>query len=162
MDKKQTAALKYMICMAKNEPELSKRVLLFLIDRSRGLTKEVCLSIAEGEFTADEISEAGIGVGNMQSVSGTTHINQLLAVGGTKLSFSVHYGHIDPFKKGTGRLNTTGQMSEIAKPMRYTWWLADKYYSSRARLVRTDRSVLDVISLDKDGYFKQFFRNRLG
>ena len=164
---KQIAALKYMIFRAKNENEISKRVLAFLIDQSEGLTKEVCISlVADREgYTAEEIRAAGHGVGSMESGNGSTHVHELLDAMGSELNFSVHYGDFDssrsddPFISdgqfaGWSRHQVTrpGLVREDM-PMRYTFWLSKKNYSRQATLVGATRQKLEQIDLAKPGLY---------
>ena len=164
---KQIAALRYMSFNAKNGTELSKRVLALLIESSEELTKEVCTSlVADREgYTADEISAAGHGVGNMESCNGTTHIDQILHAMGSELSFSVHYGDFDPTRTDDP-FNTDGMFagwdrSQVSRdglisegmPLRYTFWLSKKNYSRQAKLVVATREELDQINLEKPGLY---------
>lgn len=165
---KQIAALRYMIFNAKDGTELSKRVLAFLIESSERLTKEVCLSlVADREgYTADEISAAGYGVGNMESCNGTTHIDQILHAMGSELGVSVHYGDFDPARTDdpfnsdgqfTGwdrsRVSRPGQIRE-GMPLRYTFWLSKQDYSRQATLVVATREELEQINLKKPGLYR--------
>ncbi len=149
---KQISALRYMIFSAKNGTELSMRVLAFLIESSEEFTKEVCLSlVADREgYTADEISAAARGVDAMVSCNGTTHLQELLAVMGSDLHSSFHYGDFDPAR--TDRPfncdEDLGLFSENMPP-RYTFWLAKKHYSKQATLVVATREELERIDLNK-------------
>ncbi|MEK7662343.1 MAG: hypothetical protein AAB355_02525 [Patescibacteria group bacterium] len=164
---KQISALRYMIFNAKNGTELSKRVLAFLIESSEELTKEVCLSlVADREgYTADEISAAGHGVGSMESCNGTTHLDQILHVMGSELSFSIHYGDFDPTRTDDP-FNSDGMFggwdrSQVTRPglilegmpLRYTFWLSKKNYSRQAALVVATREELEQIDLKKPGLY---------
>lgn len=158
---KQISALRYLIFIAKDGTELSKRVLAFLIESSEGLTKDVCVSlVADREgYTADEIVNAGYGFDNMNSCNSTTHLNQILHVMGSELTSSVHYGDFNPAPTGDP-FNCDGifagydrssvirpGLANVGMPLRYTFWLAKKkvlttsntcsYYSQRARKDRS-------------------------
>lgn len=164
---RQIAALKFMIFIAKNGTEVSKRVLAFLIDQSEELTREVCLTLVvnrEG-YTADEINAAAHGVGGMQSGGGTTHLNELLEAMGCGMIFSIHYGDFDP-SRGSDPFNNDGQfagasISQVVEPgviregmpLRYTFWLAQQRYSRQATLVVTTREELEQIDLKKSGLY---------
>ncbi len=169
---KQIAALRYMIFIAKNGTELSKRVLAFLIESSEGLTKDVCLSlVADREgYTGDEIHAAGCGVGGMQSSNGTTHLNELLDVMGSKLTFSVHYGDFDPTRIDDP-FNNDGQfpgcrLSQVSRPglirkdmpIRYTFWISREEYSRQATLVFTPREEHEQIDLERPGLYPSLER----
>ena len=164
---KQIAALKYMIFVAKNGTELSKRVLGFLIDQSKELTKEVCLTlVADREgYTADEVNAAAYGVDAMKNCNYTTHLNQLLHVMGSELTFSIHYGDFDPARIDDP-FNSDGQFvgwdeSQVSRPgliregmpLRYTFWLSKQLYSRQATLVVAKREKLEQIDLEKPGLY---------
>lgn len=164
---KQIAALKYIIFKAQNGTELSKRVLAYLIDKSEGLTKEVVLTLVANRegYKADEISKAALGVGEMQSSGGPTHINALLDVMGTELKFSFHYGDFDP-NRTDDPLNCDGQFPGVPEhklsrpglgrkgmPLRYTFWISKENYSRKATLIVTTREELDQINLKKPGLY---------
>lgn len=164
---KQIAALKYMIFKARNVNGLSKRVLVFLIESSERLTKEVCLSlVADREgYTADEIKVAAYGVHDMQSSNGATHVDQILHVMGSELGFSFHYGDFDPARTDD-RFNNDGQLASFNRsqvtrdgliregmPLRYTFWLSKESYSREAVLVTPTREDLEQINLEKPGLY---------
>lgn len=164
---KQIAALKYMIFIAKNGTDLSKRVLAFLIDQSEELTKDVCLTlVADREgHTADEIRAAAHGVHGMGSCNGTTHLDQLLHVMGSKFSFLYHYGDFDPDRIGNP-FSSAGQFAGCSSaqvsnpellregmPLRYTFWLSEESYSRHATLVVATREELEQIDLKKPGLY---------
>ena len=164
---KQIAALRYMIFNAKNGTELSKRVLAFLIDQSEKLTKEICLTLVANRegYTADEISDAAYGVHGMKSCNGTTHLDQIFHVMGSKFGFSYHYGDYDPARiddpfnsagqfAGCGvRSVTDPELVREGMPLRYTFWLSKKNYSRQAALVIATREELEQINLEKPGLY---------
>lgn len=164
---KQVAALKYLIFKAKDGTETSKRILAFLIEQSDRFTQEVCCTLTEGHegFSGEEIHEAAIGVGSMQSSNCTTHIDQVLQVMGCRFSFSVHYGDFNPARKGDpfntdgifaglpeDRVTRPGQVRE-GLPCRYTFWLSREPYSRKANRVRVKRATLNQIDLLKPGLY---------
>ena len=164
---KQIAALKYMIFNAKNGTELSKRVLAFLIDQSEELTIEVCLTLVANRegYTADEISAAAHGVRGMKSCNGTTHLDQILRVMGSELSFSYHYGDFDP-ARSADPFSSDGQFADwssaqVSKPellregmpLRYTVWLSKQNYSRQANLLVATREEFKQIDLAKPGLY---------
>src|SRR3989344_2981903 len=108
----QVSALKYLIAHSRGASDLAKRILFFLLDRSNGLTEEVCFSISsEGvEYTEADVKQAGHTVGGMQSCNGTTYLNELTALSGSDFSFSVHSASAFGF-------------------VSYRFWLSRKYYS---------------------------------
>lgn len=165
--KTQIAALKYLIFEAENGTELSKRILAFLIDRSEGLTREVCLTLVEDRegYTGEEIDSAARGVGGMISCNCTTHLGALASLSGSELCFSVHYGDFDPKRSGD-KFSSAGifagvpldmvrhpSLAQEGLPKRYTFWLAKEYYSNTAELVTTTRADLDLIDLNKSGLY---------
>ena len=166
--KKQIAALKYMIFIIKNENELSKRILAFLVDQSNKLTKEVCITlVADREgYTASEIEKAAYAIGGMSSSNGTTHLYELLSLMGGKLYFSFHYGDFDPVRIDDP-FNNDGQfagfgVSQVRKPElviegmppRYTFWFSKKNYSRQAIYVVATREILEQVNIKESGLYK--------
>lgn len=164
---KQIAALRYMIFNAQDGTDLSKRVLAFLLTQSEGLTKEVCLTLVEDRegYTGNEIHDAGLGVGAMQSSNCITRLHALLYLTGSELNYSVHYGDFDPIRSDDP-FNCDGQfaghdVSKVARPglvrtgmpLRYTFWLARSPYSRDATLVTASRRKLGRINLKKPGLY---------
>lgn len=162
---KQIAALKYMIFRSKDGTELSKRILAFLIEESKGLTRSVCLTLMEGRegYTADEIQTAAHGVSDMLSGNGTTHLHEICLVMGWGVTFSLHYGDFDPSRNGNP-MNTDGQFAGVREdqvsrpglarkgmPLRYTFWFAAKEYSRQAELVIATREKLEQMEIKKSG-----------
>lgn len=165
--RKQIAALKYMIFNARDVDKLSKQLLAFLIDRSKKLTNEVCLTLVENRngYTADEINAIANGVGWMCSSNGTTHLDQIFHVMGSKLHFSFHYGDFNPRRKDNP-FSSAGQFAGVDEcrvtnpelvrkgmPLRYTFWLSKKYYSRQARLVVAKRKNIEKIDIEKPGLY---------
>src|SRR3989338_5663853 len=147
--------------MAKDGVELSKRILIFLIDQSEGLIKDVCLTLVADHngYTAEEILKAAYGMGAMQGANGTTHLLELFCLMGEEIpKSSFHYGDYDPSRKGDP-FNSAGMFAgmpvdmvggrdpaELVRtdmPRRYTFWLARKNYSGQATLVVATREVLE-------------------
>ena len=166
---KQIAALRFMIFNAKDGTELSKRILAFLIGQSNELTKEVCLTLVANRegYTADQISKAAYGVGNMRSGGGTTHLDEILDVMGSEFGFSVHYGDFDPTRTGDP-FNCDGQFAALRNlassvsdpgtlregmPLRCTFWFSKQNYSREAALVIATREELEQIDLTRSGLY---------
>ena len=163
----QIAALKYLIFKAHNTPDLSKRIMSFLIDQSEKLTKEVVLTLIENreDFSGEEIREAAYGIDRMLSSNGATHINEVLLATGSDLDFSIHYGDFDPNRE-PDHFNNAGQLAGMDRslvfnpesvregmPLRYTFWLSIGSYSRTASLVKVDREILEKIDLAKPGLY---------
>lgn len=167
MTDKQISALKYMIFNTKDGVDLSKRILAFLIDKSEGLTKEVCVSLVKDRegYTEEEISDAGYGVSAMESCNCNTHIHALMCLMGSELQFSFHYGDYDPRRVGDP-FNTDGQFAGSKAafvpderllleglPLRYTFWLSKESYSRSVELVVATKEKLEQIDLKKSGLY---------
>ncbi len=163
----QIAALKYLILVSRVGTELSKRVMYFLIDQSKGLTEEVCLSLVEDRegYNADEISAAGYGTGAMMSANCGVHLNEVLLAMGSTLHFCIRYGDFDPSRVGDP-FNIDGQFAGLPServagtterpglvaegmPLRYTFWLSKTNYSRKARYVSVSREELEKVELTK-------------
>ncbi len=172
--KKQIAALKYMIFNSKNGTPLTKQILALLIDRSEKLTKDVCLSLVEDPqgYTAEKIEEAAHGLDAMISGNCITHLDALCYLMGSKLGFSVHYGDFDPTRDGDP-FDVSGMFPGFPNnkvsdpkltleglPMRYTFWLARKYYSRNAELLQITKDELEQIDLKKPGLWPNLEKDR--
>lgn len=119
MKAKQIEALKYLIIKSKDADDLAKRILFFLIDKSEGLTKEVSMTVWEGDaFSRNTVNKAAENCNSLKSCSRETHLGELLALIGSEMHFSYHRGHyVD------GRLDIGDQQK-----MRYTFWLAKEMH----------------------------------
>ena len=161
---KQFAALRYMIFNSTDGTELSRQILAFLIDQSKGLTKEVVLTLVAGRegYSALEINQAAYGVERMESCRCSTHTGELFKLMGSEFSFSVHYGGYDPSRAGDpfssdgllkrpSELRRLGATPEVSP--RYTFWLSRDQYSRKAKLVVANREVLERINLKKPGLY---------
>src|ERR1700730_10830628 len=106
---KQIAALKYLIAESKNGTDLTKRILFFLIDASKGMTRNVSVGLSQDRegYTAKEIHEAGHGMSSLESCNCTTHLNELTTLMGCRRGFSMHYGAYD----AEGHFSTYGQFA---------------------------------------------------
>lgn len=149
----QRAALRYIIFKARNGNELTKRIMTHLLNESRGLTREVCLTlVADREgYSGEDIQQAASGMHSMNSTNGSTHMNELMIAMGSDMRFDYHYGDYDPSREGNP-FSTAGMfpgwpiekvagaveepdLVEEGFPMRFTFWLSRKDYSSTAELV---------------------------
>lgn len=85
----QISALRWIIFHSKDGNELTKRIMVFLIDSSERLTKEVYISLApdrEG-YNTSEIIIASHNIHNMNSDNCSTHINTILRAMGSEFRF---------------------------------------------------------------------------
>lgn len=160
----QIKALKYLISITKDGAVLSKRLVMLLLDRSEGLTKEVCITLQDSRegYTADEITEAARGFDALTSSTGVTFFDQIICAAGSEFRIGMHYGDFDPTRKEKPFSNA-GQFSgmpssmlgknfdpEIVRegmPLRYTFWLSKENYSRKASLVIATREELEQINL---------------
>ena len=150
--KLQTETLTRCISSIKGKGaiDLAKRILLFLVNRSQGLTKEVCLTISEDEYTAKEIHKI------VRALSGITHgtsdLNATwMPLTGSGFWFSLHYGHFE----APGVYNTEGQFAGLPghlhespdEPFRYTIWLSKDLWATKATVLNVSRKKLEGIRL---------------
>lgn len=158
----QIAALKYVICASSEQSELLKRVLLFLIDESLYLTREVCVTLLEDRdgYAADQIRDAAHGLSRLQSMSyaGSLHLVEIMRAMGAGYLFSVHYGDYDPswhenpfseagqFAGSSPELVLGGpELTMPNMPLRFSFWLARECYSECATQVAATREQLESI-----------------
>jgi hypothetical protein len=164
MTENQIAALKYLILASKSSTILAKKVAFFLIDQSERLTQEVCISLIDGMdgYDASIVSEA-TRIESLTSCNGDAHIHQVMRAMGSDHCFSIHYGDFDPKRDGDP-FNTDGQFAgaplwmvhggkenpNIVKEglaLRYTFWLARKFYARNAKYLQISRQGLEAIDL---------------
>ena len=71
---KQIMSLKYLVFASKDGTCFTKRILAFLIDRSEGFTKEVCLTLTEDKegYAAKDIRKTADHLGTMLSTNYST------------------------------------------------------------------------------------------
>lgn len=165
---KQIAALKYLIYKAEVRDPRVKQIFGLLIDESKGLTEEVCLTLTEGAdgYSAEEIDEIAHSQSQLVSANGTALISEVLQAMGSDFQISVHYGNFDPNRKKRP-LDTSGMFSgydrsqvddpDLLKegmPMRYTFWVAKGFYSRSARLVKATREMIENVDLNRPGLYK--------
>lgn len=145
----QIDSLKYLI-LKTDRTDLAKQMMIFLINQSLGLTKDVCFTLIAGRegYTAEEIDEA--------RRIGTDHLFHILRSTGSTLMFTSHYGDFDP-ARGGDPMNCDGMfagaegvvsnpdpaMFKKGMPMRYTFWLAKDGYSRKAELIVTSREEIE-------------------
>ena len=160
LTKMQIAVLRFLIFTTQHGTELTKRVMAYLIDQSRGLTLDVCLTLIEDRdgYSADEIRDAAFDL-DVKPI-----INQILLEMGSNLHFSLHFGDYDPNRNGK-HLSSAGQFAGLPAdkvsgppdltqegfPVRYTFWLARQSYLNEATYVGAGREVLGLIDLEKSG-----------
>lgn len=161
---RQVAALKYLTFSNIKKGTLAKQILSILIDASEGLTKDVCLTLMEDRegYSADEIEKAVANISQVLSSAAPVRFNELLILTGSNLRFCLHYGDFNPNRAGD-KFDTSGQFasmglqrSQVSKeslltkgmPLRYTFWLAQKYYSREAVFVAVTREVLEATNVD--------------
>ena len=169
--KKQLAALKYLITKSKHGNDAGKRLYWYLIDRSAGLTKEVCVTLTEGKegYSTKEIQELARSLDGMTSSNGTTHLDAIMNAIGSNFSFNFHYGHFDR----NGKFDTSGmfagasvglvldpKLARLNVPLSYTFWLAPGFYSGSAKRIKVTRQKLETIDLSKPGLYPSIENQR--
>lgn len=120
--KKQIDALKILIYESKDCDVLAKKLLLFLINRSEKLTRQVTLTLTEreGGFSRDEVRKICLEADRLSSVEWNTHLYEIFCAMGTRFFFSMHFGHYNE----NGRFDHSGQFSCNTTKMRFTFWLS--------------------------------------
>jgi hypothetical protein len=164
---KQIAALKYLVAASKHGNDTAKRVIWFLIDKSNRLSKEVCVTLTQGQegYSAEEIDEIVRTLHGITSCNGTTHLNEIFKVTGTDFVFDLHYGHFG----SDGSFDTSGmfpgapthmvldpKLTILNQPRRYTFWLSKKMYSKSAERIPVTRKEIKAIDLSKPGLYLAF------
>ncbi len=146
--KTQISALKFMVFNCSQVDDLTKRIIVTLIDNSNGLRRGVRLTLEhrrDGYFES-QIMDAASCMHNMLSLNGTFHLNEIVAATGSPLSFCYHNGSFgDPHRhRGPGRVGA------------YTFWLERhnrKAFSRRVRLVRVTKEGLEGINITDSGLY---------
>ena len=135
--------------------ELSKKMLIFLLNESRKLTTEVCLSLTDkcNGYDATQIR-------SLTDDFNEVNLTEFLKLIKSKFIFNLHYGNI--IKGDTeNKLNTDGMFAGIERsfvtsdefiregmPLRYTFWLSKKLYSKEAKILKITKEKLEQIKLN--------------
>lgn len=122
MTPKQIEALKYLIIKAKDGNDLLKKIFFVLLAKSEGLTKEVFLTLEEGpDISRETIIDTSRNL--IRSSGGTTHLDELMALMGSELHFSLHFGHY-----------VDGKPNKDGSSMRYTFLLSKQMQAGGEQL----------------------------
>lgn len=91
----QVAALKYLIVKSKDAEESAKRLLIWMINHSRRLTKRVYVDIncERGKISTQKARSIINGVDAIKSGNGNTHLNEIMKAMGSQLGFYVSGGN---------------------------------------------------------------------
>ena len=112
ISRKQLQFLEYLVWKSKDADDFTKKCLIFLIRRSRGLTKPVGIIFSDREL-AGKVSR---NLHDMCSCNCTTHIDALFSLTGTT-RLDVDYGGIairDPLTKWTSILRLRPSVKKIS------------------------------------------------
>lgn len=133
---KQITAVKYLITASRDGYALSRQIMCLLVDHSERLTKEVCVALLEGDqgFTSREINDVAHGVSILTSARGGTYVDQIMILMGTAFHFR------------------TLCVREESGLMRCTFWLSEKPFSEKARIVHVTRATL-AAALEKSALY---------
>lgn len=122
MTTQQIEALKYLIIKAKDGNDLLKKIFFVLLAKSEGLTKEVFLTLEEGpDISRETIIDTSRNL--IRSSGGTTHLDELMALMGSELHFSLHFGHY-----------VDGKPNKDGSSMRYTFLLSKQMQAGGEQL----------------------------
>jgi hypothetical protein len=148
MNQKQVAALKYLIYKSKDASELSKQVMVYLINQSMGFTKEVAISFLGGMYGYSDKEARGIvyGVHGMQSSNGSTHLDAMMKLANCNLNFSHHQGCYENETFNSG------------KSVSGTVWLSNHPYGHKTKklivLPTPEKRIIQKINLEKNGLYR--------
>jgi len=152
LTQKQVSALKYLVTQAKGPREsleLAKKILWFLLEESKGGTKEVCVVLFEDVHgTRDEVAQAAYRVGGFHSANMDVHLDQICIAANTEFRFSLHYG-----EQSSEGFDSSDQFGEEEVPLRYTFWFAKGNYSKVAKVIEVTRAELDAIDLSRPNLY---------
>ncbi len=149
----QVATLRYLILKAEGT-DLAKRVLTFLINRSEGLTRDVCVSLVSGRegYGRKEIEAAAHSVHNMHSVNHSVHIDALTTLMGSELHFSSSRTCLVEESPGHLQFN---DLESADSPLKgqycLSFWLTKENYYREAALFAVTREELEAIDLQCPG-----------
>lgn len=143
MTETQINALRYLIIKSKDMEPIAKKLALYLIVVSHGLTREVRMTVTEGvrSFTREDVEAVGNGFHDMQSTHGTTHLCVVMAGMQTDFKFDHHIGTL---------CADDGEIRHLPNDIRsYTVWLSNIAYSRTATNLKANRRKIDAISIDE-------------
>ncbi len=157
LTKKQLIALQYVIAAAPDGNKFAKQLHFFLLAQSAGLTKEVCITLQEGdEWPKAELRKEAHGIDSMWSSTASTHLPEIMAAMGTRFIYSLHYGHYGE----NGEFDTKGQLAECKAPLRYTFWLAHECYADAATKLTATRKELEAIDVCPHKLMQQLYATK--
>ena len=87
LTRKQIAAIKYLIANSPDANNLGKRLLWWMIDKSKRFTQEVAIEIPKTNQNDKQIRGAIVGIHHILSCHGLTHLNEVLTAAGAGLHF---------------------------------------------------------------------------
>ncbi|OHB15957.1 MAG: hypothetical protein A2431_03710 [Candidatus Zambryskibacteria bacterium RIFOXYC1_FULL_39_10] len=104
LSQKQIEAIEYLITKSKDATQFAKKVVIWFLRQTDGMTKSVALSVPE-QFLGEEASQIEDSVHDMNSVSGSTHIDSVFQAAGTEMRLQHHRGTFfdGEFNGGRGR-----------------------------------------------------------
>ncbi len=128
--KKRLGVVKYLIAKSKDSNDLTKKICLFLLDKSDLLSKTLRLKIVPDEkLSQDAVKAISYGMHNMLSSNDSTHLSEILELYDTPYRFFFNYERI---KNETFCTNI---------------WLSFKSYDNLAEKVEFDLSAIESVDL---------------
>lgn len=138
INKKQLAALKYLIMKSSDSNEFVKKVCFFLLDESHLLDRTLTMRINEDEkYSVEFLKQASYGIHDMNSSNGSTFLQEIFTAMDSPFSFGFNTGFLpnadDPNRKYYVNI-----------------WLSKKYSATKNNLenVVFDSDAIESISLE--------------
>lgn len=140
MTENQINVLRYLIIKSRDVKPIAKKLALYLIAVSRGLTREVRFTVTEGvrSWTREDAEAVASGFHDMRSSGGTTHLSVIMTGMETDFHFDHHIGTFCA-DDGECRYLPNNILS-------YTVWLSNIAYSRTATNLRVNRKRIEAIS----------------
>ncbi|HEY4515039.1 MAG TPA: hypothetical protein VJJ22_02670 [Candidatus Paceibacterota bacterium] len=89
----QLEALEEFISLSKDATDFAKRVIMWLLQKTNGLTEQVFVFLPVEKYGEKRVEEVQNGAHGMNSFNGSTHLNSFLHGMGSKFHLGHGYGH---------------------------------------------------------------------
>lgn len=135
---KQIAVVKYFLTMSKDMNLQAKKLAMFLIEKSKGFTQDVFVTLTESPngLHKDEVFSAGAAFHDIQSCGYSTHLWAIMVGMDMPMEFSSHIG----------TLFENGEIKHLPNNIAsHTFWLSRKRYSREAKKLKISRKQLNAI-----------------
>ncbi len=106
MSNTQMQALELLIAYSPDATDFAKKVIIWVLRQTEGLTRRVAFSVRDEYCSADLAAEVQQGAHDMISRNGNTHLNNVFGDMGTEVTLGHHCGCFESGRLDTDPFNT--------------------------------------------------------